>query len=109
MKLSLNAIEKMSFAEKKQFVYNMFLMHKKILVLRNSELLNKNLKKNVKSPEFKSTFELIVEQLDPKFSWIIEQEFTSKNHNWVEEYYSKSTYYKYFHKALDEFLYFIYG
>lgn len=112
MELNSKAIEKMSFSEKKKFVYRMFLMYKKIQIMKNTQKIHSNLHKE-QLPEYieenKSTFELVLEQLDPQYSWIIQKEFSSDSANWSEEYYSKSTYYKTIHKALDQFLYFIYG
>ncbi|AHA41144.1 Uncharacterised protein (plasmid) [Mesomycoplasma hyorhinis] len=56
-----------------------------------------------------STIERILKLLDPHHVIILQKEFLETDKNWKDNYWSKTTYYKKVHQAIDQFLYFLYG
>ncbi|MDI4567716.1 MAG: hypothetical protein E7Y34_01370 [Mycoplasma sp.] len=110
-------LKKLSFSEKKSIVKSSCSFFKKMQV-SNQTLENKakfygldrEALNTIVENQPISYFEKMLKIMDVNHRLIIQNDFIeqSKNSSWYENYWSKSTYYKLKHEAIEEFLSFIY-
>ena len=112
--ISLNEIP---FKEKKTLVHNACALYKKMQLYKKfvTEKRHMNISdviEDVNRQTFKSSslFESLVEMLSTDHKMIIQKEFIDETESeWWKEYWSKSTYYKVMHEAIDNFLFLFYA
>ncbi|UWD34126.1 MG284/MPN403 family protein [Mesomycoplasma molare] len=103
-------MKKITYIEKKKFMEILVLMHNKFQIENTLELKNKNnTKLELFNMKTKSTFSKIMELLEPEYAYIIKKEFIENEKEWFKEHWSKTTYYKNINKAIDRFLFYLYG
>lgn len=109
---------KLTFKEKKQLLQNACFFYKKVKQIKtiiNLKARGTKKETNPKIDEYdemnKSIFEHILENLEPVYSLIITKVFLEKpkEETWYMDYFSKSTFYKRQHEAIDEFINMFYG
>ena len=117
-KVNIANISAIPYAEKKILVFESCLMYRKLF--KTNKLLDekkKSLKLNDsaqieswKTLKSISIFETIISLLEPELGLIIENDFIKlRNQNWYNDYWSKSTYYKLKHQAIDQFIFLFYA
>ncbi|WP_051619010.1 MG284/MPN403 family protein [[Mycoplasma] collis] len=105
----------LSYIEKRNFVASLYVMHKKIKFSQSLELnLGEKIGKStppsmLRDIKQESTFEKIIKLLEPEYVYVIKKEFIENDKNWFKDRWSKTTYYKTMNKALDRFLFYLYG
>ncbi|VEU59808.1 MG284/MPN403 family protein [Mesomycoplasma neurolyticum] len=108
-------LSSISYIEKRNFVAGLYNMHKKIKFSQNLELnLGEKIGKNIpesliQDMKQESTFEKIMKLLEPEYVFLIQKEFVENDRKWFKDRWSKTTYYKSMNKALDRFLFYLYG
>ena len=117
--MNIKTITNMPLKEKKSFVFESCLMYKKLkLINSKTKLLEKHRRKNVFLKNYDKTnqksisfFESMLNLLEPEQRLIINKEYLEEQtiQNWYQEKWSKTTYYKIKHQAIDNFLFLIYG
>ncbi|CAT05351.1 Uncharacterised protein [Mesomycoplasma conjunctivae] len=103
-------INKMSFVYKKNLISQIFKLHKAAKVFNEKGRILDQLSIS-KEPymQVQSNVDKVLEILDPKHSSLLIKEFIEQDKEWIEKYWSKSSYYKHIHKAIDEFIYYLYS
>ncbi|AHH45083.1 hypothetical protein MYB_00360 [Mesomycoplasma bovoculi M165/69] len=103
------AIKKLPFSVKKKIFSGVFQVleisqqhNERARVFKALNITDKSLVEGL------SPIEHILSILDPKYSTLLIKEFLEEDKAWIKKYWSKSTYYKNIHKAMDEFLYYLY-
>ena len=105
--MTKNKILDIPFMDKKNYVMQTCLMYKKLKDTREN-YEEKEFEKdfNLKKYDPISLFEKIIKMLSTDEELIIRKEFLERNgsSNWYLDYWSKSSYYKYKHEAINKFL-----
>lgn len=114
--MNLYQINKIPFKEKKTLVQEACLMYKKIktsaaMIRERGETLSEaTRKKSLDNFKGLSIFETVMGLLNPEEYLIIKNEFLSSTDSlWYLNKWSKTTYYKIKHKAVDQFIYLLYA
>ncbi|MGZ9413993.1 MG284/MPN403 family protein [Mycoplasma sp. AC157] len=99
-----------TFVEKRKFMELIILMHNKLKLEQSLEInLDPNNQNKIVAEKPVSIFEKIMDLIEPEYSYILRKEFLENNKNWFKKHWSKSTYYKNINKAIDRFLFYLYG
>ncbi|AJC49618.1 MG284/MPN403 family protein [Mesomycoplasma flocculare] len=94
-----------SFVEKKSLVSFLFLYHKASKLNSQKEKVYETLGLSNKMDDLPiSSIERALSLLEPKYTKLLIKEFIDNDRNWIKKYWSKSTYYKNMHKAIDQFI-----
>lgn len=114
--MNLYQISKIPFKEKKQLVSEACLMYKKLRNITSMQItqassISDSLRStNLQNIKALSMFEMILELLNNDENIIIENEFIKhRDPTWYEEKWSKTTYYKIKHQAIDQFIFLLFA
>ncbi|MBG0730495.1 MG284/MPN403 family protein [Mycoplasma sp. 'Moose RK'] len=96
---------KWSFVQKKSMVSFLFLYHKASKLHSEKEKIFESLGLIDKTHDLPiSSIERALSLLEPKYTKLLIKEFIDNDREWIKKYWSKSTYYKNMHKAIDQFI-----
>ncbi|UUD36946.1 Uncharacterised protein [Mycoplasmopsis californica] len=111
-------IKKLDFTSKKNLVKDACKLYKRVKgvqlsdeVLKRYNTSAKNTLELNKTMKVKSIFEQILNLLSPTSYMIIDNLFLKEHEEkekWIDQYFSKTTFYKRQHEAIDEFLDYLY-
>ena len=115
--MKIEEIELIPLSKKKIIVKEMCFLYKKLKLLEINQKNGKKLMDENKIQEqkmnilkSKSIFESILELLDKNQQLIIKKEFLDNiKEDWSDDYWSKSTFYKRKHEAINRFLFYLYA
>lgn len=93
---------------KKTLVALLFLYHKSTKLTSQREKVYQTLgiveKPKENKEEEVSAIERALSLLEPKYTKLLIKEFIDNDYSWIKKYWSKSTYYKNMHNAIDQFI-----
>ncbi|WP_337898234.1 MG284/MPN403 family protein [Mesomycoplasma ovipneumoniae] len=94
-----------TFVQKKSLVAFLFLYHKTNKLHSQKEKVYETLGIANKNDDLPiSAIERALSLLEPRYTKLLIKEFIDNDRNWIKKYWSKSTYYKNMHKAIDQFI-----
>ena len=114
--MNIKEMEGISYVEKKLLISEMCLMYKRIKKMSNimiekrgvhyeNKLNDSVYSKIMENKKVVSIFETILSLMSPEQSMIIQKDFINPgSSSWHDDIWSKTTYYKLKHKAIDVFL-----
>ncbi|WP_127942862.1 MULTISPECIES: MG284/MPN403 family protein [unclassified Mycoplasma] len=118
--MSIESINKIPYRDKKLLITKVCLMFKKIKNAHNiyetkfkhsNNLSDSMRKQNLLNIKTMSIFETILSLLRRDYVQILEKDFieVDPNPHWYLQHWSKTTYYKLKHEAIDQFLFMLYA
>ena len=110
--MEIKQINEIPYPERKGFVKQSCLIFKKVKTTRNKFAALKGYDEyKLLELDPESIFERIMKLLDQDERLIIENDFLDKSErtNWYLDYWSKSSYYKYKHEAINKFIYLLFS
>ena len=105
-------LQSIPYKERKQFVNLVCLMYRKIQKQESSfKRLHGNKNFSLEKYDVISMFEMILTTLSQVESLIIKKDFLDEKEytNWYLDHWSKSTYYKHKHEAINKFIYLLFS
>ncbi|MDJ1645605.1 MG284/MPN403 family protein [Mycoplasma phocimorsus] len=114
----MNVTGKLTFAEKQKLIKDACQMYRRygtMIIKKNSDRFSViELKKHlseIKNVKFLSIFDQVLNLLSPTSYLIIYNDYINQNSkkDWKDMYFSKTTYYKRKHQAVDEFINCMFG